>query len=1006
MKKHLRFYPFLLIAPVLCIGHPLHDTPPQEDNGILWNYHSSEDQQYRQLSWLAHPGILYGVEASEELSDDPDDWNTVGQVYGLGSPVTWSVLQMPEPGTTNGGGGDSEDFPANSASLILRTPIDGGIHLSWPSVENGQAVNYHLTGATLDEAWDLRPMNGFSTEDWHLFMAYSGPTDLPLPPNSTLTGLDSQLLNFFVTQLPAINQQVADSSSQPRSPAPPAGEKNFFRIKVLNYALDSDGDGLTDHEEFTDYGSSAFNSDTDGDGVSDADEVATGTNPSGSAAPSELEFVYIKQGGSIAGRIEVEREIGKRGTYVWLPVQDIGLGTEDQVDIRAIVRGRFVVMRYTNSDGEFVQGIYYPGENGPEGKTFDFEDGSIDAHENGIVVAPDGGDIAIYEIADTPGMSHGELWTAAKNSVTKITEVQDALDLAQQSLDVGVEDGTAEAEQITDQHLEPAFIAVDGTPWGWVTLEFTYSHGGTTKNWSSRIPIKINLGEMTAEAASGENGVWDDSDWLEAYAEREDGQFVDIDEDAHWTLLKAQRDHIFTDRALKSATAVRSQGPDNEIRWTVNGNAMKRHFYHDHDAVIATVISEESEDSDDDGEGDGDGGQPGFNVVALGIPIWLEDRELETGIDTWERFYESDVLERPTVLADHASGGAEFKLRYKPENASYFVGGVPRATLGKTVSATPNRTSASGDVLQYDVGGSLEPNERAYWIDGTMNLDKAYDLRAYERRDLNVAIHAITLITADGENIEPQNVPTKEEFEDYFDAVFGAQGNIWLNLGDIQFAAAAFDVGGLPENLAGDMTHHTGFPEAANGMYDVFLQGELSPEEEIVHQASKDEDASLNIYLLPVPFIAYQVYLPANGDPPVPQVLGEALGRGLTSKRTPVFACDGVAKLPILHSVCHEIAHNSLFGEAGLRHPRNKNTLHPDQYEGGFPLKDLLDDQKRLMWGTVFGWSNQGGAGNNVVRINDKTERIWSVIITPEFDLLHGASNKQVSDEVNPNLGQ
>jgi hypothetical protein len=44
-------------------------------------------------------------------------------------------------------------------------------------------------------------------------------------------------------------------------------------------ALDSDGDGLDNREEFVDLGTDPFGTDSDGDGISDKDEAAIGTNP-------------------------------------------------------------------------------------------------------------------------------------------------------------------------------------------------------------------------------------------------------------------------------------------------------------------------------------------------------------------------------------------------------------------------------------------------------------------------------------------------------------------------------------------------------------------------------------------------------------------------------------------------------------------------------------------------------------------------------------------------------
>ena len=63
------------------------------------------------------------------------------------------------------------------------------------------------------------------------------------------------------------------------NPEPPIPSTRDVFNCVVEEAQDSDGDGLSDWDEYNIYGTNASNPDTDGDGVSDGDEVNNGTNP-------------------------------------------------------------------------------------------------------------------------------------------------------------------------------------------------------------------------------------------------------------------------------------------------------------------------------------------------------------------------------------------------------------------------------------------------------------------------------------------------------------------------------------------------------------------------------------------------------------------------------------------------------------------------------------------------------------------------------------------------------
>jgi hypothetical protein len=82
---------------------------------------------------------------------------------------------------------------------------------------------------------------------------------------------------------PKICQSMKNSKMMPNAKEQCFGKiEDYDFIPGLNiYALDSDGDGLTDLQEIQFFNTSANNPDTDGDGKTDYEEVEAMTNPLG-----------------------------------------------------------------------------------------------------------------------------------------------------------------------------------------------------------------------------------------------------------------------------------------------------------------------------------------------------------------------------------------------------------------------------------------------------------------------------------------------------------------------------------------------------------------------------------------------------------------------------------------------------------------------------------------------------------------------------------------------------
>jgi len=171
--------------------------------------------------------------------------------------------------------------------------------------------------------------------------------------------------------------------------------------------------------------------------------------------------------------------------------------------------------------------------------------------------------------------------------------------------------------------------------------------------------------------------------------------------------------------------------------------------------------------------------------------------------------------------------------------------------------------------------------------------------------------------------------------------------------------------------------------------------------------AANDEHAFMNFHLMPCRLRLHQI---ANGSH---YTSNKFEGHGNSNEKKPVMIADGDSALALLFAMAHEIGHNKLYGEKGLAHPRDIETDLPDMSPSGgsnraFPLATLRDDQKRLMWGTIYCWGTseerqrvksecERNHRGLPLRINPKTGKPWAVLIKQEWDVLQGVSNDPYS---------
>jgi hypothetical protein len=254
-------------TPVVCVHHPRGDFKRITD-GALSNAANAFPEWYHQVTWnlgTTEPGSsgspvaiaatgqvigqLWGGDASCSLPAAPDYYGRFDRSYSairafLEAPGTF--MDQPQYSV-------DEDSGAAVITLSLSRPADGAVEVLVTS-EPGTAlpgVNY------ADSPRTVRFEKGESSQS----------CAFPILSNVQVNG----------------NKDFTLRLSSPAACVIPLDGQSATAITLLDNDVDSDGDGLSDAEETSLYGTDPNQSDTDRDGLNDGDEVHSrfgyATNP-------------------------------------------------------------------------------------------------------------------------------------------------------------------------------------------------------------------------------------------------------------------------------------------------------------------------------------------------------------------------------------------------------------------------------------------------------------------------------------------------------------------------------------------------------------------------------------------------------------------------------------------------------------------------------------------------------------------------------------------------------
>ncbi len=262
---------------------------PEPVEALIWNLADHEAEtgaKWRTVDFPTVPGVLYELQTSEDLVA----WTSQETIYGLGHNLHLSLFELEEAPPAAPGAGQPFVFPPRVNVFMLARPArDGGIVLSWRSLEVGGPMLHRWVSGDLDPAWQRMPFYSRLFGSHYLFVGASIQSPVARPEvENQLSSTDSAAVSIFVDNLAAMNAEVAanlvNATAMPPPPPADPGAKRFYRLN--RSAIDSDNDGIPDWYELRDVASDPFVADTDGDGASDGEEIDRFTSPTDASSGS------------------------------------------------------------------------------------------------------------------------------------------------------------------------------------------------------------------------------------------------------------------------------------------------------------------------------------------------------------------------------------------------------------------------------------------------------------------------------------------------------------------------------------------------------------------------------------------------------------------------------------------------------------------------------------------------------------------------------------------------
>ncbi|CAN5716458.1 hypothetical protein BH11VER1_BH11VER1_41810 [soil metagenome] len=307
------------------------------------------------------------------------------------------------------------------------------------------------------------------------------------------------------------------------------------------------------------------------------------------------------------------------------------------------------------------------------------------------------------------------------------------------------------------------------------------------------------------------------------------------------------------------------------------------------------------------------------------LPIDFEDEAESSGLDKLSPekwlMVPQDEDNRAYIL-----NGSGFDIKVVPGGLNYI---------------SPDRTTITSnrEFTTFGEGGTLGDGEGlAFGKGGVFTTDAVLNFSVKQRREIKVAVHPITLISANGSTIKtPQNTPSQAAIQDFLNKTFGPQVNVFCSVSLTAGASVNWDAGvGVGGSVNGFEDRHFQILNPGLGFSD---------EEDAVITAINDPTADVNVYFIaaePLTQSAGGVWLTnVNGSENSP-VLGFA-GKASKTNNGVIYVWDfprGSDDPSHVWAIAHEVGH--FIGD--LMHSTIAVDSNPSYLRG-------TDNELRLMTG-------------------------------------------------------
>lgn len=275
-----------------CSGQAIDNIPfainssPQNE---IDNYTYSDGSIATTWRVVTVPGVKYTIQTSENLQD----WTDIDEVYGLGHELIYPMVYRQAPlnppeSTTNA-------IPKRPISMILRKCNQGGIVISWRSLENETFKVIHLSSLEMATAWESQMIYAKAFGKFYFLISHPPiPQDAPTLNSSVIEGtVDQEVLDQFTSSFEAMNTEVesnlAISSTIPTAPSPLNGSRKFWRASA-DWFIDSDGDGSPDWIELEILRQQAESNATPNEILTTADPANADANKDGIKDGKQINF--------------------------------------------------------------------------------------------------------------------------------------------------------------------------------------------------------------------------------------------------------------------------------------------------------------------------------------------------------------------------------------------------------------------------------------------------------------------------------------------------------------------------------------------------------------------------------------------------------------------------------------------------------------------------------------------------------------------------------------------